>query len=240
MSETKAKQDMREEMRRKDLLGNQAFKQTHLYASFHGIRKAFKNFFKVKELPFVHNNDVKQMLRGQFEPTYPYAYISFTSIGNAENHLLSPTIRRHSAGMSLSDKNSTITKHYMFPITLRYEFHYVTNDYTDVIRFISQALILTDAKSMNIRVTSDAVSSFVDIKADTKEITIPRADKDAENDPEGFDIQIAFTSNTWTGVSKEVAKVNNLGIFEMGAIIVTPDGAITDEEYTEIQTADHS
>jgi len=240
MSETKAKQDLREEMRKRDLLGNQSFKQTHLYASFHGIRTAFKNFFKIKELPFVHNNDVKQMLRNHFEPVYPYAYISFTSLGNAESHMLSPTLRRHSTGISRSDKNSTITKHYMFPITLKYEFHYVTNDYTDVIRFISQALLLTDAKSMNIRVTSDLVSSFVDIKADTKEISIPRADKSSESDPEGFDITLSFTSNTWTGVSKEVAKVNNLGIFEMGAIIVNENGDVIDEETTTIQTADHS
>lgn len=240
MSETNAAQDMREEMHRRDLLGNTSFKQTHLYASFYGIRKSFKHFFKVKELPFVHNNDVKQMLRAKMEPTYPYAYLSFTSIGNAENHLLSPNLRRHGTGMSRSTSNSTITKHYHFPITLRYEFHYVTNDYIDAIRFISQALLLTDSKSMNIKVTSDTVSSFVEIKADSKEIAIPRADKDAENEPEAFDIVMAFTSSTWTGVSREVAKVNNLGIVDVGAIIVNADGDVIDEENSTIQTADHS
>lgn len=237
MTETKSTLDLREQMRQRDLLGNTSFKQTHLYASFYGIRSSFLKFFKLKELPFVHDNDVKKMLRAQVNPSYPYAYVSFTSIGNTQQHLLSPTLRRHGTGMSLPDKNSTITKHYMFPVTLNFEFHYVTNDYTDVIRFISQALVLISSKSMNMRVVSESVSSFVEIKSDQTDIAIPRADKDAENDPEGFDLTITFTAQTWTGVSREVSKVNNEGRYEMGAIVVNPDGAIVDEEYTVITPA---
>jgi len=172
------------------------------------------------------------------EPSYPYAYVSMTSIAKAEAHLLGPTLKRRGIGHVLDGSNSTLTRLHYFPITLKYEFHYVTNDYFDAIRFIGEALILFDSKVLNVRITTGNASSFLEIKADMTEIPIPRADKDNEADPEAFDLVISCTSSTWTGVEKKISKVNNAGAVEFHAVVVNPDGEVVDEETTTLKTAD--
>nr|DAF93682.1 MAG TPA: hypothetical protein [Myoviridae sp. ctshb19] len=238
MTDTLQREKIRDAMVRRDILGNSSFKQTHLFTAFAAIRASIKKYFKIKDLPFVHNNDVKQMIRQQYEPTYPYAYVSMTSIAKTEMHLLSPTIRRRGIGYVTDGSNSTLTRLHYFPITLKYEFHYVTNDYFDAVRFIGEALILFDSKVLNVRITTGATSSFLEIKADMPEIQIPRADKENEADPESFDLVISCTSNTWTGIEKKISKVNNAGAVTFHAVVVNPDGAVVDEEITEIETAD--
>lgn len=237
MTETAAREKLRDVLKSRDLLGNQSFKQTHLFTAFAAIRASFKRYFKLKDLPFVHNNDVKLLLRSTLEPTFPYAYISMNSIAKTEAHLLSPTLRRRGTGDVLDGSNSTLTRLHYFPIQVHYELHYVTNDYMDAIRFIGEALILMDSKALNVRITTGNASSFLDINMDTKEITIPRADKENEADPEGFDLVIACTSNTWTGVEKKLSKVNNRGEVEFNAVVVNPDGNVTDAEISILQTA---
>jgi hypothetical protein len=237
MTDTPAREKLRDALKSRDLLGNQSFKQTHLFTSFAAIRASFKRYFKLQDLPFVHNNDVKQLLRSKMEPSFPYAYVSVNSIAKTEAHLLSPTIRRRGVGDVLDGSNSQITRLHYFPIQLRYEFHYITNDYVDAIRFIGEALILIDSKALNVRITSGKASSFVDIVMDTKEIAIPRADKENEVDPEGFDLTFSCTSNTWTGVEKQISKINNRGEVTFNAVVVNPDGNVTDEEISILQTA---
>lgn len=235
------RQLLKDHFRRRDLLGNVKFKQTHLYASFYGIRQAFKKFFKVTDLPFVHNNEVKIMQRQDFEPTYPYSYISVNSIGNSQDHMTPATLRRHGVGHSVSLSNATVTKHYYFPIDITLEMHYVTNDTLDAFRFMSEALVLISAKALSFSLTnSDGVKGFVTIKADTQQIELPKADKENEADPETHDIVLTFTVSSWTGTSKEVAKINNDGKITFDAIIMSHTGEQIDEEVTEIVTADRT
>uniref|UniRef100_A0AB39CEG6 Uncharacterized protein n=1 Tax=Pseudomonas phage HRDY3 TaxID=3236930 RepID=A0AB39CEG6_9VIRU len=238
MTDTQQREKIRDAMKRRDLLGNLDFSQTHLFASFAGIRASFRKFFRIKEIPFVHNNDVKQMIRAKMEPSYPYSYVSMTSIAKSEAHMLSPTLRRRGTGHVLDGSNSTLTRLHYFPITLHYEFHYVTNDYFDAIRFIGEALIMFESKVLNVQVTSGNVTSKLTIKADNPEIQIPRADKENEADPEAFDLVITCTSETWTGVEKKISKVNNAGAVTFHAVVVNPDGAIVDEETSVLTTAD--
>ena len=234
---TDATKQIREAMKERDLLGNLSFKQTHLFTAFAAIRASFKKYFKLQDLPFVHNNDVKQMLRQKMTPSYPYAYVSMTSIAKTEAHLLSPTVRRRGIGDVLNGSNSTITRLHYFPITVHYEMHYVTNDYMDAIRFIGEALILFDSKALNVRIRTGNASSFLEIKIDNPEIQIPRADKENEAEPEAFDLVLTCTSTTWTGVEKQISKINNRGEVEFNAVVVNPDGTVTDEELTVIATA---
>lgn len=238
MTDTPAREKMRDVLKSRDLLGKQNFKQTHLFTSFAAIRASFKKYFKLEDLPFVHNNDAKMMQRAKFEPSYPYAYVSVNSIAKTEQHLLSPTLRRRGTGDVRDGSNSQITRLHYFPIILRYEFHYITNDYFDAIRFIGECLILMDTKALNVRINSGKASSFLDIVMDTKEIAIPRADKENEADPESFDLVVSCYSNTWTGVERQIAKVNNRGEVEFNAVVVNPDGTVTDEEISILQTAD--
>jgi hypothetical protein len=237
MTDTPAQEKFRDVLKSRDLLGNQSFKQTHLFTSFAAIRASFKRYFKLEDLPFVHNNDAKMVQRSKLVPTYPYAYVSVNSIAKTEAHLLSTTIRRRGSGDVLDGSNSQITRLHYFPITLRYELHYITNDYFDAIRFIGECLILVDSKALNVRITSGKASSFLDIVLDSKEIAIPRADKENEADPESFDLVVSCYSNTWTGVEKKISKINNRGEVEFNAVVVNPDGTVTDEEISILQTA---
>lgn len=238
MTDTPAREKMRDAMKSRDLLGNQKFKQTHLFTAFAAIRASLKRYFKLEDLPFVHNNDAKMMQRSKMEPTYPYAYVSMNSIAKQEAHLLSPTIRRRGSGDVRDGSNSQITRLHYFPVIIRYEFHYITNDYFDAMRFIGEALILMESKALNVRITTGSASSFLDIVMDSKEIAIPRADKENEADPESFDLVLSCYSNTWTGVEKKIAKINNRGEVEFNAVVVNPDGNVTDEEISILQTAD--
>lgn len=240
MTEAQENPTLAAAMRQKDLLGTTAFKQTHLFASFAGIRRVFKRFFKLEELPFVHNNDLKIMQRAKFEPTYPYAYVSITSMGISENNIDVARVRRHGGGHTVTEANSTLTKHYFFPITLKLELHYITDSFIDAIQFISEALILSQTKVLTFTLKTGHVQGFVTITAESKDLQLPRADKENEVDPESFDIVLNFSVDTWTGVSRETAKVNNRGEVEMNVNIATDADTlqIIDSETSIIQTAD--
>lgn len=227
-------------LRQKDLLGTTEFKQTHLFASFAGIRRVFKRFFKLKELPFVHSNDVKVLQRGKFEPSYPYAYVSITSMGISENSVDAARIRRHGGGHTCNTANSTLTKHYFFPITLKIELHFITDDFLKAIQFMSEALILSTTKVLTFTLRTGSVEGFVTITPETKDLQLPRADKENEVDPESFDIVCNFSIDTWTGVSRETAKVNNAGEVELNVHIATDADTlqIIDSETSIIKTAD--
>ena len=237
MSDTE-QQQWKAAIKDRDLLGVQSFKQTHLYTSFAAIKASLRRYFKIKDLPFVHNNDVKQILRQSMKPEYPYAYVSMTSIAKTESSMNSPVLRRRGQGYVGNTANASLVKLHYFPITLRYEFHYVTNDYRDAIRFIGEALILFDAKVLNVRIRSGNASSFVTIKLDSPEIQIPRADKDNEAEPEAFDLVMTCTSDTHTGTEKQISKVNNAGTVVFHGVVVNNDGEVVDEEETEIHSAD--
>ncbi|AFH14594.1 hypothetical protein LU11_gp063 [Pseudomonas phage Lu11] len=238
MSDTAVSPSLRAAMRERDLFGNHSFKQTHLHLSFAAIRASLKKFFKLKDLPFVHNNDVKQIMRASAQPEYPYAYVSMTSIAKTEGGMSGPTLRRRGVGHVVDGSNSTLTSLHYFPVTLQYEFHYVTNDYFDAIRFIGEALILFDSKVLNVKIKSGLPSSFLDITTDTKEIQLPRADKDNEAEPEAFDLVINCHTSTWTGIERKISKVNNRGEVEFNSLIVDHEGNVVDEETSIIQTAD--
>ena len=241
MSESEnPKESLRDQLRKRDMIGSSTFKQTHLYGSFQGVQRAFKKFFDLQELPFVHNNELKMMQRQKFEPSYLYAYMSVTAIGIPEGAMNGATLARHSAGFQVDGSNSTITKFFFFPIQVQLEFHYVTNDTLDAILFINKALLMINAKKFSFRLKANGVSGVVGITTDTTEVQLPRADKENEDDPESHDLVLNFRVNTWNGVSRKVAKVNNDGKIEMNAVIVDGDGNISDEESTEITTADRA
>jgi hypothetical protein len=240
MSEEQENPSILSALRRKDLLGTTEFKQTHLFASFAGIRKVFKRFFKLSELPFVHSNDVKVLQRGKFEPSYPYAYVSITSMGISENNVDVARIRRHGGGHTVHQANSTLTKHYFFPITLKVELHFITDDFLKAIQFMSEALILSQTKVLTFTLRTGDVEGFVTITPESKDLQLPRADKENEVDPESFDIVCNFSIDTWTGVSRETAKVNNNGEVELNVSIATDADTlqIIDTETSHIKTAD--
>jgi hypothetical protein len=240
MSEEQENPSILSALRRKDLLGTTEFKQTHLFASFAGIRKVFKRFFKLSELPFVHSNDVKVLQRGKFEPSFPYAYVSITSMGISENNVDVARIRRHGGGHTVHQANSTLTKHYFFPITLKVELHFITDDFLKAIQFMSEALILSQTKVLTFTLRTGDVEGFVTITPESKDLQLPRADKENEVDPESFDIVCNFSIDTWTGVSRETAKVNNNGEVELNVSIATDADTlqIIDTETSHIKTAD--
>lgn len=232
----KPKPTMAEAMRKKDLLGTTEFKNTHLFASLHGIQQVFKRFFKIKDLPFIHSNDVKTFQRNKFEPTYPYSYVSVTSMGITEGSVDPTRIRRHGIMQTVHQANSTLSNHYYFPITLQLEFHFLTNDFLKAITFMSEALIISQTKTLNFELKTGPVKGFVTIMAESKDIPLPRSDRESESEPEAFDIAINFTVYTWTGVSREIAKVNNNGDIELNMAISVDMENITDEESSIIRT----
>lgn len=231
---------LRDRLRKRDILGSSTFKQTHLYGSLSGVQRVFKKFFNLEELPFVHNNELKILQRQKFIPSYPYAYMSINAIGNPEGSLNGATLGRHGTGSSFNQANATLTKHYLFPVLIQLEFHYITNDTLDAIFFMNKALALSNTKKLSFRLTAKGVSGVVGIISDTTEIQLPRADKENEIDPESHDIVLNYRISTWNGVSREVAKVNNNGDITFGAVIETADGTIVDEETVTLQTADKS
>lgn len=237
---TNPSETLRERLRKRDILGSATFKQTHLYGSLSGVQRVFKKFFNLEELPFVHNNELKIMQRQKLNPEYPYAYMSINALGNPDGALNGATIARHGTGFSLNGANATLDKHYLFPVLVQLEFHYITNDTLDALLFMNKALAMMNTKKLSFRLTAKGVSGVVGIISDTTEIQLPRADKDNEIDPESHDIVLNYRVSTWNGVSRAVAKVNNAGLIEFGAIIETADGTIVDEETTTIQTADKS
>lgn len=240
MESENPKESLRDHLRKRDILGSSTFKQTQMYASFQGVQRVFKKFFGLKDLPFVHNNELKMMQRQQIEPSYPYAYMSVTSIGIPDGAMPGAALARHGAGFSIDTSNSTVQKHFYFQIQIQLEFHYVTNDTLDALLFMNKALLLINAKKFSFRLKTNGVSGIVGITTDTPELQLPRADKENEDDPEAHDLVMNFRVATWTGLSRAVAKVNNDGLITFAAMVANADGEVVDEEVSEIITADRS
>lgn len=228
---------------KKDLLGATRDKKSRLHGTLYGVRRELKRRFKITEMPFVHSNDAKVFQRQRMVPSFPWAYVSVNTVGLNEQSINPNTAARHSVGHSFArgdQGNATISKHYMFPIIIGMEMHFITDDYMTAMAFIDTALIIATSNKMNFKMKMLGVENYVRITPESREFTLPRSDKENEQDPEGFDIVFNFRVETWTGVTKEVAKINNMGEVELGAIVVDHEGNVLEEETTIIQTADMS
>jgi hypothetical protein len=194
-------------------------KNSAAYLTLYSFRESLKRFFQLDEIPLVQSQDVKrEMKKGVDDPNravatkYPYAYFSLSSIGLVKDQQGIKQIARNSLGMTLDDlANASIGKAYLFPAKIAVEFHYVTNDLVSAIDFSTKALIVTHSGKLNLRVELDGTSSIVGVTASSEEVSMPRSDKEAEGDPEGFDLAISFDIQCKLGVVKQVPKVNNRG-----------------------------
>lgn len=188
------------------------------YLTLMAARESLKNFFGLKRLPLIQSQDVKRALRkgvddkNATQQLYPYAYFSIADLGLNTERQNPKTINRNSMTTFLSDlTNSSVSKAFLFPSVIQIEFHYVTNDLPSAILFAERAMILTSTGKLNIEAEHEGVRWLVGITSDSKSVPFPRSDKDNEEDPEGMDLTIQFTLNSYVGRTKDVAKINNRG-----------------------------
>ena len=209
-------------MKNRDLLGGKVDKGTHFFATLVGVKTALSRFLDVPDFPIVHNNDKKLYLRKnpQEEQKYPYAYASISSIGLIEERQNAKTVRRHGLAHNINGTNASVDKYYIFPVKFSLDFHYIVDDFADASKFILKALVLLGTEAMNFRLRTggkDSLPWTVRIVMESKEIQFPLADKDLESDPEGHDITLSFVIETYHGVVRQTAKINNEGKVHVGA-----------------------
>lgn len=207
-------------MQLKDNIDTIVDKNSSAYLSLVAFREAAKRFFGIDKLPLIQTQDVKRELKKLQDAgnasdqlkIYPFAYFSIQRIGIVRDHVATKTISRSGRGFSLDEiENSLIKKAYLFPSQITVELHYVTNDIIRAIDFSTRALLVAATGKMNSRVEQDGASWIVGIEFSDYAIDIPRADKELEEDPEGFDLALNCIINTNLGVMRPVAKINNRG-----------------------------
>lgn len=190
------------------------------YLTLTTFREAAKKFFGLKSLPLIQTQDVKREVRrrtlgsenDQVANVYPYSYFNISSMAIDKTQFAVKTIGRASMGMTFDDlQNAMVKQAYMFPCTLQVELHFVTNDLIRAIDFSTRALIVSVTGKLNSRVELDGVTWVISTAIDGDSISFPRADKDLEEDPEGYDITITATINSKLGVMRDVPKINNYG-----------------------------
>lgn len=190
------------------------------YLSLTAFREAAKRFLGIDHLPMIQSQDVKRALRKydtesinkQVQNIYPFAYFNITRVGLDRDGPATKNIARASRGATLDDlENAFIKEAYLFPASISVELHYVTNDLIRALDFSTRAVIVAATGKMNTRVEHDGASWFVYMQYGDYAVDFPRPDKDAEEDPEAFDLTISCDIITNLGVMRTVPKVNNRG-----------------------------
>lgn len=226
-----------ETLSQKDVLAGSVFKDTYMKATLVAARKGLVKFLGLPSLPFIHNNDVKALLRQNTEPSYPYCYAAIDTVGLRDQMVNEKAARRHGLGFSVNGTNSTVSKVFMFPINVHFTLHYVTNDYADALRYITKAIILNVCGVMSFKLLgSSHPNGIVTVSPDTFSFDLPPADKETPNEPEAHDITCGYNIGTWTGVTKDVAKINNEGRIMFGNYILQ-NGSVNEEEEGNVTSA---
>jgi hypothetical protein len=213
-----------------DLLGKNIDRGTPFYTGLLGARSAIRQFFGFDslQLPIIQNNNVKAALRQGLEnpndTRYPYAYMALSQLQQPKDRQPVKNLRRQSLGFVTDDSNSTVSKFFGFPVILTMELHFVTNDILQAVQFATKALTLLQSGSLSFNVESEHFGWRVDISTDSDTISFPKADKDNEADPEAFDMSCSIIVSGYTGVIKEVPKINNSGKVTVTTGIITANG----------------
>lgn len=221
-----------------DLLGGNVEKGTFFFTTLVGMKQALKKALPQlpKDFPIIHNNDKKIFLRKRSDPSFPYAFASISNISLKEDAQNSKAVRRHGIAHAVNGTNSTVDKYYIFPIKFDIELHFVVDDFSKAAKFILDALVVLGAEVMSFKVSlSGGLPWIVRISSTTKEIAFPLADKDLESDPEGHDIVITFTVESYHGVVRETAKINNAGAIQIqiSDMNINDDGSVTNVDYSD-------
>lgn len=214
-----------------DLLGGSIDKSSHFFASLVGVKEALRRQLQLPDFPVIHNNDKKIYMRKQGDAaTYPHVYASISTIALKEDAQNPKTIRRHGISHAINGTNSTVDKYYVFPIKFDIELHYVVDDFSKAANFILRSLVLLGTEAMNfrIRLHEGGLPWFVRVTMPSRDIAFPLADKDMESDPEGHDIVLNFSIETYHGVVRETAKINNEGKIHINPMLVN-GGEVEDD-----------
>lgn len=202
-----------------DLLGKNIDKNTPFFTGLLGAHSAIKRFFGMRKipLPIIQSNNVKAVLRQTIANDdnsgnhYPYAYMSISNFEMVMDEQANKTARRHGQGHRDTGSNATLAKFYGFPMIVSIELHFVTNDIFEAVKFGLKSLTLLNTGVLNFEVEDENFKWVVVVKGESPSIAFPRTDKDNESDPEAFDMVCNISIRLWSGVMKEVPKINNSG-----------------------------
>lgn len=211
-----------------DLLSKNIDKNTPFFTGLLGAHAAIKRFFGFKDipLPIIQSNNVKAVLRQNIGVDdnsgnhYPYAYMSMNNFEMIVDEQAPKTIRRHGQGHRDNGTNSTVAKFYGFPMIVTLELHFVTNDIFSAVQFGLKSLTLLNTGTLNFEVEDENFGWKVTVKGESNSISFPRTDKDNEVDPDSFDMTCSISVRLWSGITKEVPKINNSGTVQTQVGIV--------------------
>lgn len=226
-----------------DLLGKKIDKNTPFFTGLLGAHAAIKRFFGMQNipLPIIQSNNVKAVLRQQVANDnnsgdhYPYAYLSINNFEMVVDEQAPKTARRHGQGYADNGTNSTVVKFYGFPMLVSLELHFVTNDIFDAVKFGLKSLTLLNTGTLNFDVEDENFAWKIVVKGESPSIAFPRTDKDNEVDPEAFDMVCNISVRLWSGVMKEVPKINNEGRVDRRVGLATGPNAMKEINGGKIQ-----
>jgi len=214
-----------------DFIGTTYDRSEPFLATLAGVRAGLKRFFGVAELPIVTDNDVKLALRNKFDTAaYPFCYLTFNNIGLKEDAQNPKTIRRHGLAYNINGTNSTVDKYYFFPIKFGMELHYVGDNFRTSANFILRSMTLLASEALNFKIRTGSDTLYWKVRVTSEgDIQFPRADRENEVDPSGYDIVLNLTVESYTGVVRETAKINNFGKVQFD-FAVGPEGDVADDD----------
>lgn len=185
-----------------------------LTASLIGFKQSFIQNFGIRKFPLVmHDNPLKAVKKLYGDAHYPYGYFRMNNLVLSDEISITQNIRRMGSSVTLSDLvNATVNKNFMFAADITIECKLLDNDMERILDFVQKLAIINACRLLSFDVKLPSGEEWnVNVKADTNGAAIPSPMDEDEAKASVYEIDFSYTIQSKIGISKEVAKINNLG-----------------------------
>ena len=190
--------------------------QSGINVTLYGVRRILERQFRLKNVLYLFNNNLKNPLQRKKDWLYPYSYLTLNSLRIVKDQHNNKAVQRH----GMSDRqtgftsqnnatNATINKFFLFPAELQMELHYFHDNVPEIIKFVEAFLILGGNSSLSFFIKlDDSAQWLARIELQDDSISVPVYDLEDPVSPGAMEITIALTIHTKMGFVRDVAKVN--------------------------------
>lgn len=214
-----------------NLLDSVSDKTSPFHISIVAFCKNMERMVAVRRIPLVATEDEYDKIdRGNDTETYPYAFLRMTMVEFTFNGQNNKAAARHGYPVinlldpDLSVTNAAVPKQFLFPVRVSFEFTYKTNSFSDVLTLIQKMGLLHQSLGMSFKISAPMYSELTNvIKLDSPSISLSPALLNDEAEPSAHKLVYTLTLDTYSGVFKDVPKVNNEGKATVGVSVSAED-----------------
>lgn len=202
-----------------NLLDGVTNKTSPLVVSMAAFLKNIARFSGIKQIPLVATDDeYDKQDRGNDIEEYPYAFMRMTNIEFILDRQNTKAAARH--GYPIADlndpdaivTNAAIPKQFLFPVRVSLEMTYKTNQFSDVITIIEKMCLLSISGTLTFKVHAPMYPEITNIvKLESPSVPITPAEINSSAEPGAHKLTFNFTLESYSGIFKDVPKINNEG-----------------------------